>query len=283
MWGFFPAFFPFLKPATPLEIIAHRILWTAVFMVILITAMRGWRELKGISARMWLRVGLASVLVGANWLIYVIAINSSQVAEAALGYFINPLVAVLLGVVFLGERLRPLQTTSVVIAAVAVLLLTFVGGHPPLLALGLAFSFAFYGLAKQRIPLSATGSLTAETLVLLPIALGYILYLEFTGRGSVVGGGTGHLLLLMCAGLITAIPLILFGKASKLIPLSTIGMLQYMTPTMQMLWAVFVTKEHLDSIRLIGFIIIWISVAVYLFDMLRHSRRRPHAVTAEPS
>lgn len=274
LWGLFPAYFPLLRPAAPVEIIAHRILWTAVFMAIVLTVSKSWRELRGVSAATWAKVAAASLLITANWLLYVIAVNSGHVADAALGYFINPLVNVLLGVVFLAERLRRLQTISVLVAAVAVLLLTVVGGQPPIIGLGLALSFGLYGLVKKGISLPATASLAAETLVLAPVALGYILYLELAPAqaGTFLSEGPGHAALLICAGLVTAIPLLLFGTATKLIPLSTIGMLQYVTPTIQMIWAVFVMQEHLEPIRWVGFIIIWISVAIFLTDIAHHHR-----------
>lgn len=282
LWGLFPAFFPLLEPAAPVEIIAHRIVWTGVFMAIVITVTKQWRELRAASLKTWLRVTAASVLIAANWLLYVIAVNSGHVADAALGYFINPLVSVVLGVVFLSERLRKLQTASVLIATFAVLVLTVVGGHPPIIGLGLAFSFGFYGLVKKGLDLSPTASLAGETLVIVPVALAYLGYLQAKGTGTFFGHGTGHMALLVSAGLVTAVPLLLFGMATKLIPLSTIGMMQYVTPTIQMLWAVFVKSEHLELIRWVGFIIIWISVAVYLADIVLSSRGRKKVIEQAP-
>ncbi|ADK29173.1 EamA family transporter RarD [Corynebacterium pseudotuberculosis] len=267
LWGLFPAYFPLLLPAAPLEIIAHRIIWTGVVMALAITATKKWRELRDASLATWLRIAIAAILIAANWLIYVIAVNSQHVADAALGYFINPLVSVLLGVVFLAERLRKLQTLSVIVATIAVLLLSIVGGHVPVISLLLAASFGFYGLVKKGLPLSPSASLAAETLILMPVALVYVVYLESTGVGTFFSHGSAHSALLISAGLVTAIPLLLFGIAAKLIPLSTIGMLQYMTPTFQMLWAVFVVNEQLDTIRWVGFVIIWISVGIYLTDL----------------
>lgn len=223
MWGVFPLFFPLLEPSTPVEIIGHRIVWTAVFMVLVVMLTRKWKEVKQCTAKEWTLVALAGVLVAVNWLVYVWSVNNGHVAEAALGYFINPLVSVLLGVIFLGESLSRLQAASVALAGIAVLVLTFVGGNFPFLALSLAFSFGFYGLVKKRIRLSATASLTAETLVVLPVALGYLLYLEAQGVGTFGHISVSHSLLLMSAGLVTALPLIFFGMATKVIPLSTIG------------------------------------------------------------
>lgn len=274
MWGGFAAFFPLLEPASPPEILAHRIVWTAAIMLVVIVVRGSIKELKAADRATWLLVAVASFFIAINWLTYVIAVNSGHVAEAALGYFINPLVNVLLGMIFLKERLRPLQKLSVGIAAVAVLLLTALGGQPPLLGLTLAFSFGIYGLIKKRVQLSAEASLAAETLVLFPIAAGYWLYLVVQGTSTFGHAGVGHASLLIASGLITAIPLLLFSQAAKLVPLSTIGMLQYMTPTMQMLWAVLIMHEQLAQIRWVGFIIIWISVAIFLTDIWLASRGR---------
>lgn len=267
MWGGFAAFFPLLRPASPLEILAHRIVWTAVVMGALIIARGSIKQLRKADRATWLQVLLAAIFIAINWLAYVIAVNTGHVAEAALGYFINPLVNVLLGMVFLSERLRPLQRISVAIAAVAVALLAIFSGQPPVLGLVLAFSFGIYGLIKKRIQLTPEASLAAETIVLFPIALGYLLYLSVTGQSTFFTHGISHTALLMSAGVITAVPLLLFNKAAQLIPLSTIGMLQYMTPTMQMLWAVLVMHEDLSAVRWLGFCIIWVSVAVYLTDI----------------
>lgn len=273
MWGVFPLFFPLLEPSTPVEIIGHRIVWTAVFMVLVVMLTRKWKEVKQCTAQEWMLVALAGVLVAVNWLVYVWSVNNGHVAEAALGYFINPLVSVLLGVIFLGESLSRLQAASVALAGIAVLVLTFVGGNFPFLALSLAFSFGFYGLVKKRIRLSATASLTAETLVVLPVALGYLLYLEAQGVGTFGHISVSHSLLLMSAGLVTALPLIFFGMATKVIPLSTIGIMQYLTPTIQMLMAVFLFEEQLEPVRWLGFVIIWISVALYIADVVLTRRR----------
>lgn len=274
LWGLMPAFFPLLLPAGPIEILAHRIVWAAVIMVGVVTVRRGWGELRHAGARTWLRMAVAGVLIAANWLIYIIAVNSGHVNEAALGYFINPLLSVLLGVIFFRERLRPLQGTAVAIAAVAVVFLTFLGGQPPLMALSLALTFGIYGLLKKKVNVSASGSLTAETLVLLPIALGYLVWLESSGPGTFFSEGPSHVVLMISSGLITAVPLLLFGMGARLMALSTVGMLQYLTPTMQMLWAVFVVNEAIEQERWIGFVIIWIAVAIFLADLLLQRRIR---------
>ncbi|ANE04379.1 EamA family transporter RarD [Corynebacterium crudilactis] len=268
-WGMFPAFFPLLLPAGPFEILAHRILWTSVLMMLVITFTKGWRELKQADRGTWIRIVLASVFIAANWLIYVIAVNSGHVTEAALGYFINPLVSVVFGIILFKEQLRRLQMSAVFIALVGVLVLTFLSGQPPYLALSLAFTFGVYGALKKQVNMSAMGSLTAETLVLLPIAAGYLVWLEMSGDGTFFNNGADHSALLISSGLVTALPLLMFGLAAKAIPLSTVGMLQYMTPTMQMLWALFVVNEVVEPARWVGFIIIWIAVAIYLTDIIR--------------
>lgn len=291
MWGLFPAYFPLLLPASPLEILAHRVVWTAVIMVIVLSFSRGgWRELREASRGTWIRMGTAGAVVSINWLIYVMAVNSTHVADAALGYFMNPLVSVVLGMLFLGERLRGLQLTSVGIATVAVLLLTFLAGHPPLIGLALAFSFGFYGLIKKQVAVSATASLTAETLIISPVALAYLGYLTYTGESTFLSEGASHSVLLISSGLVTALPLLFFGKGAKLLPLATIGMLQYMTPSIQMLWALFVNHEHVEPARWVGFVIIWTAVLVFLFDLYlqrrgekRRRRRDTGAVAEEPS
>lgn len=274
LWGLFPAFFPLLEPAGAVEILAHRILWAALLMALVLTVTRGWAELRAAHRATWARMGGAGLLIAANWLIYIVAVNSGHVADAALGYFINPLVSVLLGVLILGERLRRLQLVAVLLAAAAVAWLTLLGGRPPVLALGLALSFGLYGLLKKQIPVSGPAGLAAETLVLVPLALGYLAWLEATGRGTALSLGAGHAGLLMASGAITVVPLLLFARATKVITLSTVGMLQYLTPTMQMLWALFVVHEHVSPQRWVGFLLIWAAVALFILDATRRRARR---------
>lgn len=276
LWGFFPAFFPLLLPAGPVEILAHRIVWCALFMAVVTSLMRNWSELRQASRAEWGRLVVAGLVISANWGIYVLAVNTGHVADAALGYFINPLLSIALGMLVLGERLRRAQSVAVLIAAVGVVWLTFLTGQPPIMALGMALSFGVYGLLKKRVSVSATASLTAETLVVAPVALAFLMYLEATGSATFATEGPSHTVLLIVAGIITAAPLFFFGAGAKKLPLSTIGMLQYLTPTMQMLWAVVVMNEQQSTNRWIGFGIIWVAVAVYLFDLvqLRRTQRR---------
>jgi len=283
MWGAFPLYFPLLQPAGPVEILAHRFVWTLAFMALVLAVVGTWRELRRASARTWGAVTLAATFIAINWGVYVYAVNNGHIAEAALGYFINPLVTVLLGVVFLKERLSRLQTVSVAVAAVAVVVLTVGVGKPPVLALALAFSFGFYGLLKKRVPLSPSASLTAESLVMTPPAIAYLVYLGNRGTGTFTSEGPGHTLLLMSAGLATAVPLLLFGIGAKKIPLSTIGLMQYITPTLQMSIAIFIANEHLEPARWAGYVIIWVAVAFFVADIvLRHRARRRARPVGKP-
>lgn len=278
MWGVFPAFFPLLIPALPLEILAHRFVWTLVFMVLLLLVLRRMNIMRGITAKQWGLVALAAVLIAFNWGLYIFAVNSGHVADAALGYFINPLVSVLLGVIVLRERLRNLQKVSVAIATVAVVILTVALGQPPIISLGLAFSFGLYGLVKKQVPLSPMQSLTAETLVLAPLGLLYIGFLQAQGMNTFATEGPVHSVLLMTAGLVTALPLLCFAKAAKEMTLTSLGMIQYLTPVMQMLWAVFVMHEHIPPARWAGFAVIWLAVSVFVWDLYL-LKRRPRALS----
>lgn len=272
LWGVFPAFFPLLLPATPLEILAHRIVWTAILIIIYLFFTGAWRELTRLSKRTWLWLTAASVAITINWGTYVVAVNSGHVADAALGYFINPLVSVALGVLVLKEQLRKLQISAVGVAAVAVIWLTFMTGEGPWISLMLAASFGIYGLLKKQVQVSSAGSVAAETLVMSPVALICLGYLSANGESTFLSEGPSHTALLIISGLVTALPLILFAQGAKMLPLATIGMLQYMTPTMQLLWAVFVTQEHMSTERWIGFVIIWFAVALYMIDLVRIRR-----------
>ncbi|HIW96526.1 MAG TPA: EamA family transporter RarD [Candidatus Corynebacterium gallistercoris] len=280
MWGLFPAFFPLLQPATPTEILAHRFVWTLVFMVLVLLASRKLRQLAAITLRQWGFIAVAAVLIATNWGLYIYAVNNDHVADAALGYFINPLVSVLLGVIVLRESLRPLQKLSVAIAAVAVVILTVALGQPPLISLALAFTFGLYGLVKKRIRLTPTQSLTAETIVLAPVGLVYLGMLQATGENTFTQLGPGHATLLMAAGVVTALPLLCFARAAQEMTLTSLGMIQYITPVMQMLWAVFVTHEHIPAARWVGFIIIWVAVTVFIIDLALH---RPRRVSRQPA
>lgn len=282
MWGLFPAFFPLLTPAAPVEILAHRVCWTAVLMIGVLSFTKGWAELRQAGRAQWVRMAVCGVLVTGNWGIYVAAVNSGHVADAALGYFINPLVSVALGMIFLGEKLPRTQVIAVLIAVAGVVYLTVLAGAPPLIGIGLAGTFGFYGLIKKGVHVSAVGSLAAETLVITPIALGYLVYLELTGAGTFVHLGTSHSLLLVSSGIVTALPLLAFGQATKLVPLTTIGMLQFITPTLAMLWALFVVDEQLSASEWWGYGIIWCSVGLFLASIVVSMRTLRRKVVEEP-
>lgn len=278
LWGVFPAFFPLLDPASPLEILAHRIIWTAVLMVGILLVTGRWREIYEVRAATWWRLAAAGVVITVNWGTYVVAVMNDHVADASLGYYMNPLVSVALGVLILREHLRRWQMVAVAIAAVAVVYLTFLSGQPPVIALALAFSFGTYGLLKKKVAVSAFFSVGAETMIMLPFALGYVAYISVNPeqQSTFASEGWGHTLLMMSCGLVTATPLLFYARGAHMLPLSTIGMLQYLTPTILMLWALFITQEPMSQQRWIGFIIIWVAVAVYVADLVRmrrHSRR----------
>ncbi|MGY2085293.1 EamA family transporter RarD [Blastococcus sp. SYSU DS0539] len=274
LWGVFPLYFPLLEPAGGLEIVAHRVLWSLLFVGLLLTVVRRWGHVRAAvsSPRTLLVLAGAAVLIAMNWLIYVYGVNSGQVVETSLGYFINPLVSVLLGVVVFAERLRPLQWVAVGIAAVAVVVLTVDYGRPPWIALGVAVSFGLYGLMKKVVRVEAAPGLFLET-ALVAVPAGVVLAVLHTGgTGTFANAGTGHAFLLASAGVATAVPLLLFAAAARRIPLSTVGLLQYLTPLMQLAIGVFVYGEPMPPARLAGFVIVWVALAVFTVDTLRHAR-----------
>jgi chloramphenicol-sensitive protein RarD len=282
LWGLFPLYFPLLEPAGGLEIVAHRVIWSLVFIALLLTVVRRWPLVRAALAdrRTMLILSGAAVLIAANWLVFVYGVNSGHVVETSLGYFINPLVSVLLGVVVFSERLRPLQWTAVGIAAVAVGVLTVDYGRPPWIALALAASFGLYGLMKKLVRVEAAPGLFVETAIVAVPAVVAIGVLQANGEGTATSGGAGHFLLLVSSGVATAIPLLLFAAATRRIPLSTVGLLQYLTPLMQLAIGVFVRHEPMPPARLAGFVIVWVALAVFTADSLRTVRaggRRPVA------
>lgn len=284
LWGFFPAFFPLLQPAGPAEIVAHRIVWSLVLLAVVLTAVRRIGRLRRLSAQTWLRLLLAAAFVSGNWSLYVYTVNSDRVSEAALGYFINPLVSVLLGVLLFGERLLKAQLVAVGIAVVAVGVLTAGYGHFPYLSLGLALSFGLYGVSKKKLREPADLTLTGEVLVATPFALAFLAWLHLAGsaalgHGTFTGHGVGHALLLATGGLVTVVPLLLFGFAAQRIPLALLGMLQYITPTLQMLWAVLVVREQLDGTQWIGFTLIVCAVTLFSGSQF-HAERRARRATS---
>lgn len=273
LWGTFPAFWPLLAPAGSVEILAHRIAWTLVGMLVVLTAMRGWSQLRGQSARTWLTITVASVLITINWGVYIWGVTHDRVVESALGYYVNPLVSVVLAVLVLGERLRRVQWVAVGIATVAVAVLWAGTGALPWVALVLAGSFGVYGLLKKRVPLAPVAGLTAEGFLLGPLAIGYLVWLQAVGVGT-FGQGTAHTLLLVAAGPVTALPLLLFAFGAQRLPLATLGLLQYVNPTLQFVWGVFVDHEPMPPARWVGFVLVWVALLVFAVDGWTSSRRR---------
>ncbi|MGY1621213.1 EamA family transporter RarD [Geodermatophilus sp. SYSU D00965] len=274
LWGLFPLYFPLLEPAGGVEIVAHRVVWSLLFVAVLLTAVRRWGQVRAVFAdRRALLVLLgAAVLIAVNWLVFVLAVNSGHVVETSLGYFINPLVSVLLGVVVFAERLRVLQWVAVGIAAVAVAVLTVDYGRPPWIALTLAATFGLYGLMKKVVRVEAAPGLFVETALVAVPALVLLVVLQVRGEGTFGSAGVGHSLLLVSSGIATAIPLLLFAAATRRVPLSTVGLLQYVTPLMQLAIGVFVYREPMPPARLAGFVIVWIALAVFTVDSLRQAR-----------
>lgn len=285
LWGAFPIYFKQVDAAGALEIIGHRVLWSFVFCLLGVIAWRALPEFRAVFRDRRLRNGLllAGVLITINWLVYVWGVLNDHIVDTALGYFINPLFTVMLAVLVLHERLRPAQWAAVGIGAVAVIVITVGYGRIPWVAFALAITFGLYGLAKSRLggKVSPLVGLTVETTALAPIALGYLLWLQVTGAGSFTGNGSLHTVLLASAGIVTAIPLLLFAEAAARIPLSMIGLIQYLTPTLQFAFGVWINHEVMPLPRWIGFGLVWVALIVMTYDGLRAARRRPILVEPE--
>lgn len=271
-WGVFPAFFPLLKPAGAVEVLAHRIVWTSVVMAVLLLAARRMSDLARIDRRTWLLLVCASALISANWAIYVYAVNNGHVVDAALGYFVNPLVSVLLGVLIFRERLNRAQLVALLIALVAVILLSVEVGDVPVIALGLAGSFGLYGAVKKVVAVDPPVSVGLEAAIAAPLAIGYLVALQLGGHGQFTNHGPGHLVLMILAGPVTAIPLLFFAAAAHRLPLVTLGLLMYLNPAMQMTWGVVVGHEPMPPGRWIGFALIWVALVVFTVDAVRRAR-----------
>jgi chloramphenicol-sensitive protein RarD len=274
LWGMFPLYFPLLEPAGATEILAHRIAWSLATMLVIVVLSRRLPQLRALLRRHRARnlLTVAAVVIAVNWGTYIWGVNNHRVVETSLGYFINPLVTVLMGVVILRERLRRWQWAALGIAFVAVLGLAIEYGHPPWVALTLAFSFGTYGLAKKQAGVEAVESLTFETLVLVPVALGYLIWLG--GSGNFVGHGVGHSLLLASTGIVTAVPLLCFGAAAIRVPMTTLGLLQYLAPLLQFLLGVTVLDEHMTPMRWAGFGLVWVALVVFTFEAGQYRRRQ---------
>jgi chloramphenicol-sensitive protein RarD len=275
LWGLFPLFFPLLKPAAPGEILAQRIVWSLAAVAVVLVATRSTGSLRSVvrdRRRLRLLAG-AAVLIAVNWGTFIYAVNSKHVIESSLGYFITPLVSAAFGVIVFRERLRRWQLVALALGAVAVLLLTIDYGRLPWIALTLAFSFGTYGLLKKLAGVGAAESLAVETLVLLVPALVFLGVLEATGGGTFLHGGADHALLLMAVGPVTAVPLLFFAGAVTRVPLTLMGMLQYLAPVLQFLVGLAIVGERMPASRWIGFGLVWAAIAVFSIDGLRASRR----------
>lgn len=288
MWGFFPLYFKLLRPAGPLEILAHRVIWSVAFVALLLGAMRNIGFLRALLRRPRALggVALAATLIAVNWFTYIYGVNSDRVVETALGYFINPLVVVLLGVVVLRERLRPAQWLALGIGGLAVAVLTVDYGQLPYVALILALSFGGYSLVKKQLGLPAAEGLFVESAVLALPALGYLGWLVATGGTTFGQVSTAHTLLMVLAGALTAIPLLLFAGAANRLPLTSLGMLQYVAPILQLGCGVLIFHEPMPPARLAGFALVWLALIVFTADGFRHARRtrrRQRPATVAPA
>ncbi|WP_419704289.1 EamA family transporter RarD [Promicromonospora sp. NFX87] len=276
-WGGMPLFFPLLEPAGALEIVAHRIVWSLLFCLIALAVLRQLGDFRTAlrSPRILGTFAVAAVLIVVNWGVYVYAVLSDRVLDAALGYFINPIVTVLLGVLVLRERLRPAQWVAIGFGAASVVVLSTGLGGLPWISLCLALSFGLYGLAKNRVgrTVQALPGLAVETVVATPFALAYLLWLG--SSGTFTGHGAGHSLLLMSTGVITALPLLMFSAAARRLPLSVVGMLQYLAPALQFLVGLLVFGEHMPAARWAGFVLVWVALALLTVDGIRQARRTP--------
>jgi len=247
LWGLFPLYWPLLEPASPVEILGHRIVWSLVLLVVVLAVTAGFAWVRRLSARVAALLTVAAILVSVNWAVYIYGVNSEHVVETSLGYFMNPLVTVVLAMVFLHERLRRRQGLALAVAVVGVLVLTIDYGRVPWIALTLAVTFGSYGLVKNRAGIDGPQSLAVETAVVVLPASAYLLWLGGTGDGTFTTEGPGHAALLIGAGVVTALPLMLFGAAAVRIRLSTLGLLQYMTPTLQLLCGVWMRASASPS------------------------------------
>jgi chloramphenicol-sensitive protein RarD len=282
LWGIFPLYFHALRRSGAVEILLHRVLWSLVVCLAVLTLTRAWRQVQAVLRRRrdTVLLSAASALLAINWGVYVYAVNSGHVIEASLGYYINPLITVLLGVLVLRERLRPAQWAAVGVGAAAVAVLTGAYGQPPWIALTLALSFGGYGLIKNRVggSVGALASLSTETLALAPIAAAGVIWLQVTGHGTFTSDPPVQGLLLASAGVATVIPLLFFAAAARRVPLSTMGLLQYLTPSLQLLCGVLLLGEHMPVTRWLGFGLVWIALALLTVDSLlrvRHGSPTP--------
>lgn len=275
LWGLFPLYWKMFHDIPALELVCHRIVWSFVFLTSILLITRQWTAFRILimKPRILMIYAIAALLIGVNWLTYIWAVNAGFIVESSLGYFINPLISVLLGVVFLRERLRIGQWIPIVLAMGGVVYLTLAYGSLPWIALILAFSFALYGLVKKTASLGSMNGLTLETAILLVPAMIYLLVRELTGQGAFLHGGVSQNLLILGAGPVTSIPLLLFSGAARRIPLSLVGIIQYISPTLTFLLGVWVYHEPFTHTQLIGFSAVWVALIIYTMEGLYHQLR----------
>jgi chloramphenicol-sensitive protein RarD len=285
LWGFFPIYFKLLRPASPLEILAHRVIWSVVFVSLLLAVARNWRFLARIvrSPRLFGGIALAAVLIAVNWGTYIYGVNSARVVETALGYFITPLVLVLLGVTVQHERLRRWQWVAVAVGGIAVVVLTIDYGHLPYIALLLAASFGSYSLVKKRLALPPAEGLFVESAVLALPALVFVTWLTASGDAKFGHVSVTHTVLMVLSGVATAVPLLLFAASANRVPMVGIGILQYVAPILQLAVGLLIYHEPMPPARLAGFGLVWVALIIFTVDALRkRTATGPAAATAEP-
>jgi chloramphenicol-sensitive protein RarD len=279
LWGLFPIYWPLLKPANPLEIVSHRAVWTLVFCFIILALTKTLKSTLSLLKRPKIVAGLflGSILISINWIIYIYAANNEHVVEASLGYYINPIVVIATGVIVLKEKMRPLQWLAVGIATLGVAVLTIDYGRLPWIALGLALSWGSYGLVKKQLGLGALEGLSIETLLSSGFYLAYLIWLGNQGEGHFTYSLT-LTLLLIGGGAVTAIPLLLFNGSTNRLPLTLIGLLQYITPTIQFCIGVWYYNEDMSTARWVGFLIIWVALMSLAIDLVKSSRSVDHSI-----
>jgi len=266
-WGFFPIYWKMLHHVPAIQLIGHRIIWSFLLLIVVILFTKQWTDFrKTVNAKVLRLYTLAALLIGVNWFLYVWAVNANFIVETSLGYFINPLLSVLMGVIFFKERLRFAQWIPVLLAAIGVTYLAFVYGRPPYIALSLALSFGLYGLVKKLSPLGSLYGLTIETGILFIPAFGYLIFMQVNNTAAFLNTGITSDLLMIGAGLVTTVPLLMFASAARSIPLWVVGLLQYIAPTLQFLIGVFIYKEPFSHNQLIGFGIVWAALLVFLVE-----------------
>lgn len=267
-WGLFPAFFPLLKPAGAFEILAHRIVWCFLLMVVVVVAVRRLGDVRAMTGRTWLLLTAASALISVNWVIYIYAVNNGHVVDAALGYFINPLVTVALGLLIFREHLNRAQFAALAIAVIAVVVLTVSVGALPWIGLGLALSFGLYSVVKKVVPTDPRVSVGIEAGLATPFAIAFLVVFQVTGHATFTNNGPDHVALMVLSGVFTALPLLLFAAAAQRLPMVSLGLLFYLTPAMQLTWGVVVGHEPMPPARWVGFGLIWLALVVFSVDAL---------------